>query len=101
MKLADMFVRPSDVVRSIEDGFAGSAVLIRNVSIGAAHDIRDFTAGFKRGYRVERAARKLADAALVSVELADARSVEEMRDLESIKVRTAQLIQARMSRKVA
>lgn len=101
MKLSNWFIRPSVIVRDIENGFIGAGQLIGKVGVATAQNTQEFAAGFKRGYKIERNARKLADAAMVSVELSMARNVEEMHDLEEINRRTAQLIAARMSRKMA
>lgn len=99
MKLANLLVRPSDVVRDIENGFIGAAQLIGKVSIAAGQNAQEFSAGFKRGYKNEMRARKIADAAIVSIEISRMHTAEEMRDIESIRERTEQLIAARMSRK--
>lgn len=86
MKLKHLFVRPSAVVRSIEDGVLGTGTLLRNVTVAAGQDLRALI----RAARMEYRARKLADANALADQL-----TREQRDVEEINARLAELMAAR------
>lgn len=74
-------IRPSDVVRSIEDGVVGSAVLIR----GALR-------GLKRDIAIEAAARQLAKEHKRSAKMTEAQKVEAAADFQAVIRRADELI---------
>ena len=90
MKIKFAFIRPSSIVAAIEDGFIGTGQLIAGV-----------TKATVRGARVEYRARTLAAANLLADKVNAAESDEALADLESIRLRTDELIKARSSRKAA
>lgn len=86
MKLKHLFVRPSDVVRNIENGVLGTGALLRNVAVAAGQDLRAMAHAVRMEYR----ARKLADANALADQL-----TREQRDVEEINARLAELMAAR------
>jgi len=86
-------IRPSSVVRSIEDGFVGAGQLLGAV----AHATRLTLADKMRLVRIEYNARRLADAHV----LAD-KVTREQRDVDEINARLTELLALRKAqRKVA
>ena len=83
------FIRPSDVVRSIEDGFIGAAQLLGNVG----HAVRLASADKLRAFHIEYSARRMADANA----LAD-RITQEERDVDEVNARMRELMAARKAK---
>ena len=101
MSIKEWLIRPSTVMHDIEDGFLLTGQMLTRAGGGVASIVVKKCDELARKVRTEVRARKLADAAMVSVELSNARSEEEMHDLHEIERRTKELLLARMSRKVA
>lgn len=83
IKLKNLFVRPSTVLRDIENGFVGAAHLVQDVAHAA---------------KIEYKARKIADAMSMAKRLRDEQSAA---DVEEISVRLGELMAARAARKAA
>lgn len=97
MKINLSALRPSSLVRDIENGFIGLGEVTRAVAVAAVATARDKRRSLRNEYR----ARTLAAANLLADKVNAAESDEALADLESIRVRTDELIKARSSRKAA
>jgi hypothetical protein len=84
-------IRPSSVVRSIEDGFIGAAQLLRNVAVAAGQDLAEF----RHRASVEMRARRMADAQT----LADTLRETQDADLAEITARLDQLLAERRAKR--